>query len=523
MIWQSIGLMTALDLLMIGMGVTFMVVFGRHLNRARTKGFFGVAVGLSGFGLFYVADLFTMWVLPYVTSPQYAMAMMEKLHLNYHWGIMLIGIACMLWGFNDVGRALSDEITERRSAEEALRENRERFELASEGANEGMWDWPEMSQDRQWWSPRWYELLGYADQEVEASHTNFKAFLHPDDRGSLARSLTLHLEERVPFEAEYRLRTKSGDYRWFRGHGQSRLDQSGTAVRMSGSIRDVTEQRRTEERQRTLDARLFEIEKLESLGVFARGFAHDFNNLLTSVMGNASFALVTLQPASPLRSHMEAIEQSASHGAELAKQLLAYAGEGRGLQELMSMSEFVESAAPLLAANVPDRVVLDYSLRRGLPPIAADPAQIRQILVNLVTNAAHAIGAIDGVITVSTGTVRVSDSDVVEDRFGQAPLSGICTYIEVSDTGTGIDEDTAAKMWDPFFSTRTTGRGLGLAVVQGVVRSHGGRIRVQSRVGAGTAVRIIFSAAQAERPGAGGRLVREAEGTGADAVMAHPG
>ncbi len=454
-------------------------------------------MGLSGFGLFYTADLFAMWVLPRLTTPQYAMAVMESLHLNYHWGVMLLGIVCLLWGFGAVGWDLTTEITERRRAEEALRESQERFEVATEGANAGLWDWPDVSRDDQWWSPRWYELLGYTDREVEASYTNFKAFLHPDDRSGLAQAVTAHLQEQVPFEMEYRLRKKSGDYCWFRGRGRSRTDKNGKVVRMSGSIRDITQEKRAERDRRALDTRLLEFEKLESLGVFARGFAHDFNNLLTSVMGNASFALLTLPSTSTLRPNMEAIGQAASHGEELTKALLAYAGEGKGLPEHLDVSAFVKASAPLLSAAAPKQVVLDYKLRSGLPPIVADPTQMRQVLVNLVTNAAHAIGAADGVITVSTGTVTDHDDDGGPARVGHDALSGICSYIKVSDTGTGIDEDTQAKMWDPFFSTRTTGRGLGLAVVQGVVRSHSGRVQVDSRLGVGTAIRIMFPAAQA--------------------------
>ena len=248
--------------------------------------------------------------------------------------------------------------------------------------------------------------------------------------------------------------------------------------------------------------------------MFARGFTHDFNNLLTTVMGNASFALLTLPPTSPLRPNMEAIEQAASHGEELAQQLLAYTGEGKGLPTHLDLSAFIEATAPLLAAAVPRRVVLDYRLRRSLPPLVADPTQMRQVLVNLVTNAAHAIGAADGVITVSTGSVTVRGNDDATDPFGQPPLSGTCSFIEVFDTGPGIDEDTQAKMWDPFFSTRPLGRGLGLAVVQGVVRSHGGRIRVVSQLGAGTAIQLSFPAAQApKQPVAPARPVR-AEGQG---------
>ena len=139
------------------------------------------------------------------------------------------------------------DITARKEAEEALREGQERFEMAAEGANEGLWDWHDMSQDGEWWSPRWYELLGYVDQEVEASFTNFKSFLHPDDRDALAQAVTAHIEQRAPFDMEYRLRTKSGDYRWFRGRGQIRRDHNTKVLRMSGSIRDISEQKRTED------------------------------------------------------------------------------------------------------------------------------------------------------------------------------------------------------------------------------------------------------------------------------------
>ena len=390
-------------------------------------------------------------------------------------------------------------LKEKSLMEQALRESQERFKLAAEGADEGLWDWPDTSKDAEWWSPRWYELLGYEDGEVEASFTNFKALLHPDDRHELGPAVARHLEDHVPFEIEHRLRTKSGDYRWFQARGRTRVDQNGQAVRMSGSIRDITQQKSSEEQQRVLDARLREVEKLESLGVFARGFAHDFNNLLASVMGNASLALVTLPPTSPVRSQLEAIEEAASHGAGLTQQLLSYAGEGKGVSERLAVSEFVETTAALLAASVPSHVVLDYDLPGGLPPIVADANQMRQVLVNLVTNAAHAIGSADGVITVSTGTVRASDNDGAMTWPGQEPVSGICAYVKVSDTGAGMDGDTQARMWDPFFSTNPLGRGLGLAVVQGVVRSHRGRIRVVSRLGAGTGIQVEFPAVQVSK------------------------
>jgi PAS domain S-box-containing protein len=502
MIWESVGLMTAIDLAMIGMGAIFFAVVGRRLHETQVKGFFGVGLGLSGFGLFYLADLFVMWVLPSLTSPSQAMAAMETLHLNYHWGVMLVGIACMLWGFGQVGGQLTAEIRERKKTEQALNESRERFELAAEGADAGLWDWPDMSRDGQWWSPRWYALLGYADGEVESSYTNFKALVHPDDRDRLAVADKAHIQNHEPFEIEYRLKTKSGEHRWFRGRGQARVGEDGKAYRMSGSIQDISRQKHDESAQAALDVRLREIEKLESLGLFARGFAHDFNNLLTSVMGNASFALTTLPQTSPLRPHMEAIEEAASHGSGLTQQLLSYAGEGKGITERIDVSAFVEETAPLLAASVPPEVVLRYTLPRGLPPIVADANQIRQVLVNLVTNAADAICPDDGVITVTTGTLSYGDSDSEDSvRSTTHPaLSGLCSYIEVSDDGPGIDESTQARMWDPFFSTKPGGRGLGLAVVDGIVRAHGGAIRVVSQLGAGAAFKVVFPAPSVRGP-----------------------
>jgi len=240
------------------------------------------------------------------------------------WGGVVGSLAEVLVGAvvgyaRDVQLQGTSLLKEKSLIEQALRESQERFKLAAEGADEGLWDWPDTSKDAEWWSPRWYELLGYADGEVEASFTNFKEVLHPDDRDELAHAVTRHLGDHGPFEMEYRRRTKPGDYRWFQARGRTRVDQNGQAVRMSGSIRDITQRKSSEDQQRALDARLREIEKLESLGVFARGFAHDFNNLLASVMGNASLALVTLPPTSPLRSQLEAIEEAASHGAGLTQ------------------------------------------------------------------------------------------------------------------------------------------------------------------------------------------------------------
>lgn len=189
---------------------------------------------------------------------------------------------------------------------------------------------------------------------------------------------------------------------------------------------------------------------------------------------------------------MHAIEDAASHGAALVQQMLTYAGKGKVSREPVDVSELIETLGPLLAATVADKVVIDYKLHRGPPPIMADSSQVSQVVINLVTNASEAIGSADGTITVSTGMLT---HDVDGSGSGlQAEIpSGAYVYIEVSDTGLGMDEATQAKMWDPFFTTKFAGRGLGLAAVQGIVRSYGGATKVVSQPGRGTQIRTLFA------------------------------
>jgi signal transduction histidine kinase len=264
--------------------------------------------------------------------------------------------------------------------------------------------------------------------------------------------------------------------------------QDGNVCAVCAVVLDVTERRRLQEA-------LLQSQQMEVVVRLAGGIAHDFNNLLTTVLGNASLALMELPPESPLRSAMHAIEDAASHGAALVQQMLAYAGERKVSAEPVDLSALVAELEPLLSTVVPKNVVVNYDLAKGLPPTGADPTQVRQVVVNLITNASEAIGDTDGAITVATGvlTYDAADSGVV--LRDEVP-SGSYVYIEVSDTGAGMDEATEAKMWDPFFSTKFVGRGLGLSAVRGIVRSHGGTTRVVSQPGRGTQIQVLFAATE---------------------------
>jgi PAS domain S-box-containing protein len=242
------------------------------------------------------------------------------------------------------------------------------------------------------------------------------------------------------------------------------------------------------------------VQKLESIGVLAGGIAHDFNNLLHVVLGNADIALSNLKTGSPAREPIEEVVRATLRAADLTRQLLAYSGKGTFVVRHLDLSIEVREMATLLRTGISKQATLAWELSSTLPAVSADPTQIRQIVMNLITNASDALGQAGGTITLRTGVTRLEDLD--DQHFG-VPLEGEdavdeskgpYVYLEIGDTGSGMTPDTLSRIFDPFFSTKFTGRGLGLAAVMGIVRSHHGLIRVRTAPGEGTAFRVLFPA-----------------------------
>jgi len=257
---------------------------------------------------------------------------------------------------------------------------------------------------------------------------------------------------------------------------------------------DVTERRRLELER--MEARLQQAQKLESLGLLAGGIAHDFNNLLVGVLGNASLALSELPMESTARPHVARIESAAERAADLTRQMLAYSGRGRFVVEALDLSEVVEEMAKLLEVSIPKRVELEFAFEAGLPAIDADAAQLRQVVMNLITNAADAVSdSGSGRIRLETGKRFVSEADLALTAVEAGDLEpGWYVTLEVTDTGRGMDADTRRRMFDPFFTTRPEGHGLGLAAVLGIIRGHGGAIQVTSAPGRGSTIVAWFPA-----------------------------
>ncbi|HEU5077849.1 MAG TPA: response regulator [Opitutaceae bacterium] len=272
-------------------------------------------------------------------------------------------------------------------------------------------------------------------------------------------------------------------------------DANGEVRGCVATMQDVSEQRQAVQERLVFERRLQETQKLESLGILAGGIAHDFNNLLTGIIGNASIARLELPEGNTaVRAALDSLENSAMRAADLCKQMLAYAGKGRFVVEPLSLSRIVRETSDLLGISILRKSALHLELAEGLPAMQGDATQIRQVVMNLVINAAEAIGDKAGLITVRTSSVYATSEYLEEMARDEKVGPGNFVCLEVVDTGPGMDGDTLLRIFDPFFTTKFTGRGLGLAAVLGIVRGHKGAIKAYSQMGGGTALKILFPA-----------------------------
>lgn len=280
---------------------------------------------------------------------------------------------------------------------------------------------------------------------------------------------------------------------------QQWLTRDGTPLLVS-SLRDVTAQRAAEAAQRRLEQKLQEAQRLESLGRLAGGIAHDFNNLLAVILGHADLLSIDLAPDAPERANLSQIASAARQGADLARQMLIYAGRGRLMLERVELNEVIRNDRLLLEASLRTDARLQLTLAPELPPLMVDLEQIRQVVMNLVANASEALGEGGGVITITTDLATRREGDGYDDNLP----AGAYVRLTVHDTGEGIDPALLERIFEPFFSTRFIGRGLGLAVVRSIVERHGGRVSASSEPGLGTSVTVVLPllVATAEGPAA---------------------
>jgi PAS domain S-box-containing protein len=413
-----------------------------------------------------------------------------RTYVNNLVGIIEEGKLVRVWG-------TQREVTEHRELERLRERDAQRLRLATRAASVGIWEW-ERKSDRITWSEQIDAILGLEPGTFCGGSNAFLEKVHPEERQRIRDIITNALISGVEFDCEYRILREGGGVRWVVTRGDVRRNQEGRVTGLVGAALEVTTRKEAEVERQRIEQKLLETQKLESLGILAGGIAHDFNNLLTTMLGNACLARMESPSSSPVHASLSEIEQAAQRAADLCNQMLAYAGKGRFIVQSLDLSELIEDALPLLRASVQKNAALRFHLDPNLPAVHGDATQIRQILMNLVINAGDAIGEKVGTITLTTGRLHADATYFAATHLAPHLAEGEYVYLEVSDTGCGMDAATVSRIFDPFFTTKFTGRGLGLAAVLGIVRGHRGSIEVHSEPRRGTTFRLLLPATKGE-------------------------
>jgi len=296
------------------------------------------------------------------------------------------------------------------------------------------------------------------------------------------------------------------------------IDQDGTSIPTACTFMSLPESpaqlaviARDLRKDIALQQQIEHVDRLESLGVMAGGIAHDFNNILTAILGNTGMAKRKLSMHSPGQEYLQRIEQSSLQAANLCKQMLAYSGKGTFVIQHANLSSIIKEIQPLLEISIDKNVVLKLNLCETLPSVDADITQIQQILMNLVINASEAIDKRSGLIVITTGIMQVDNLYLQKSIHKPGLSTGRFVYLEVSDTGCGMDAETMKKIFDPFFTTKFTGRGLGMSAALGIVHGHQGLLNLKSEPNKGAIFKIALPISTSDD--ADSRKIQEIEHT----------
>lgn len=442
-------------------------------------------------GIGMLLAMFCSMIASYYRSRKLALQFDD---LNNHARKVAEGQACEEWPNSTVEEfdLLSDNL---QLMAKRLQESELLYRTLFEQSPDGIVLWSAQDLKPLQFNPAAYTMLGYTGEEF--SSMSVKDLQFTADEKHMSGIMDILLKEgSASYETVYR--TKSGSK--CQVLISLKMLTLGDHQAILSIRRDMAKVKQAEEERSKLEQQLLHAQKLESLGVLAGGIAHDFNNILMTIIGNADLALMRINKQSPAVDNLNQIEQAAARAADLAKQMLAYSGKGRFVVEVIDLNVLLEEMLHMLQVSISKKAVLRFNLQQPLPLVEADATQMRQIVMNLVINASEAIGDRSGTIAVATGCMDCDQSYLKSVWLDENLSGGLYVYLEVSDTGCGMDKDTLNKIFDPFFTTKFTGRGLGMAAVLGIVRGHNGAIKVYSEPDKGTTFKILLpaSAKQAE-------------------------
>ncbi len=379
------------------------------------------------------------------------------------------------------------DISERRKAEEALRQSEERYRLALQATQEIMYDW-EIANDAVFWNPAVTNVLGYTWEEMGGTLEGWLRRLHADDAARVRRELAAAVGQGEVFSSEYRIRRKTGEFATLLDRGLILRNPDGEAVRMVGAITDLTASKQLQDQLR-------QVQKIEAVGQLAGGIAHDFNNLLTALLGSTELLQRRLADDHQAQQELATIQRTARRAADLTQGLLAFARR-QVLEPLnLDLNGFTSEALPMLRRLIPENIRINFRAGGSLNTVRADHGQLTQILVNLCVNARDAMPT-GGTIAISTENITI-DKAFIDGHPGARP--GRYVGLAVTDTGTGIGSGDLAHIFEPFFTTKERGKGtgLGLSTVYGIVKQHGGYIYADSVPGNGCTFSVYLPAVAA--------------------------
>ncbi|HIJ81871.1 MAG TPA: PAS domain S-box protein [Desulfuromonadales bacterium] len=353
--------------------------------------------------------------------------------------------------------------------------------------------------DRQGMILKHNQTLGAMLGDAQATHIGvpLASFVYPHDRDVYLGRYKAFFKTPERKNIDVRLHQPGGKLLWVRLSGRndnSHAPGKENEERLLLTVADISMEKQAEEERSTLEKQMLHAQKMESLVVLAGGISHEFNNILMAIIGNADLAMMRLNPESPVVDNLKRIVTSAARATDLAKQMLAYSGKGKFKVERIDLNRLLDEMTNMLEVSISKKALLRFNLHKHLPPVDADASQMRQIVMNLAINASEAIGDASGVIAITTGCMNCDHTYLKDVLLEENLTDGLYVYLEISDTGCGIDRETLPKVFDPFFSTKFVGRGLGLAAVMGIVRAYKGAIKVYSEPGKGCTFKILLPA-----------------------------